>query len=246
MEKHILGGNPVKKISIVLFSVTCIVVVALSAPQFGTSNPLVDESPSGCIPCHEVGTFGAQDGSIHGSHSNDCIDCHEGTPGRGNVSSSACIDCHPFGDPGKCPLVDFHEESLSYDPSGLSCLDCHADCDEGNGSTTTTTTTPGVTIRDSRYEVFLVGALEGCTAATMNFRSDNVLLLDCPEGFGVYLSFGGFFTGVYWSNNYYQGYGLLMVLSGVAVDSYITIGGVALYANKISPVIYSGYRKNTP
>jgi hypothetical protein len=103
-----------------------------------------------------------------------------------------------------------------------------------------------VTIRDSRYEVFLVGVLEGCTAATMNFRSDNVLLLDCPQGFGVYLSIGGFFTGVYWSNNYYQGYGLLMVLSGVAVDSYITIGGVALYANRISPVVYSGYRVNTP
>ena len=80
----------------------------------------------------------------------------------------------------------------------------------------------------------------------MNFRSDNVLLLDCPQGFGVYLSIGGFFTGVYWSNNYYQGYGLLMVLSGVAVDSYITIGGVALYANRISPVVYSGYRVNTP
>ena len=234
-----------KTLSWVLFGFIFILVSALITPRFGTSNPLVDESASGCLECHEVGTFGAQDGSLHGSHSN-CSDCHDGTPGPGNVSSSACIDCHPFGDPGKCPLVDLHEESLSYNPQGLSCLDCHPECDGGNGTTSTTTTAPQVEIRDSRYEVFLVGALEGCTAATMNFRSDNVLLLDCPEGFGIYLSFGGFFTGVYWSNNFYRGYGLLMVLSGVAVDSYINIGGFALYANNISPVVYSGYRLSTP
>ena len=232
-----------KKIGIVLFSVTFILVSSLIAPRFGTSNLLVNES--GCLECHEVGTFGAQDGSLHGSHSN-CADCHDGTPGRGNVSSSGCIDCHPLRDQGKCPLVNLHEESLSYNPQGLSCLDCHDECEEGNGTTSTTTTTPQVTIKDSRYEVFLVGAREGCTATTMTFRSDNVLLLDCPEGFGFYVSLGGFFTGVYWSNNYYQGYGLLTVLSGVAVNSYITIGGVASYANNTSQLLYYGYRLSTP
>jgi len=234
----------VKKISWVLFGVTFIFVSALITPRFGTSNPLVDES--GCLECHEVGQFGAQDGSIHGSHSSGCSACHDGGGQAGNVSAGSCLACHPTTSSELCDLVILHEDSIGYNPSGASCFTCHSACDGGNGSTTTTTTGPPVTIRDSRYEVFLVGALEGCTAATMNFRSDNVLLLDCPEGFGIYLSFGGFFTGVYWSNNYYQGYGLLMVLSGVAVDSYITIGGLALYANNISPVIYSGYRKNTP
>jgi len=228
----------VKNIGILLIFASCILAVALCAPPLGRSNLLVDESASGCLPCHEVGVFGTQDGSIHGSHSFTCEVCHQGTPDLGNVSSSTCTPCHPSGDPGKCQLVDFHETSLSYDPSGLSCLNCHGDCEGGNGS--------DGTIWGSRYEVFLVGVLEGCTSATMNFRSDNVLLLDCPQGFGVYLSLGGIFTGVYWSNNYYRGYGLLMVLSGVAVDSYITIGGVAFYANTITPVVYSGYRANTP
>ena len=92
---------------------------------------------SGCLECHALGVFGAGDGSIHGSHSN-CADCHDGTPGAGNVFTSACLACHPASDSALCDLVNFHEGSVSYTPSGAACLDCHSTC----GGSTTTTTTP--------------------------------------------------------------------------------------------------------
>ncbi len=43
---------------------------------------------------------------------------------------------------------------------------------------------------------------------------------------GTYVSVGNVFTAVYWSNNYYLGYGLGMVLSGAAL---IPISWVAVW-----------------
>ncbi|MDX1779416.1 MAG: hypothetical protein R3339_11100 [Thermodesulfobacteriota bacterium] len=226
-----------KKTGISLLCIFVLSFLSFFITKLSTSNPLVDSS--GCLECHEVGQFGAQDGSLHGSHSN-CADCHDGSPGLGNVSSSACIDCHPFPSPGLCQLVNLHEGSLGYNPSGASCIDCHSDCD--GGSTTTTTTGPPSSLAGTRWEVFVVGPFrEGCTATTLNFRSDNVLTLDCLEGFGEFLSVGGAFSAVYWSNNAYQGYNLGMVLTGIAFKPYIIIIGVAYYGNIITPVLLIGY-----
>jgi hypothetical protein len=90
--------------------------------------------------------------------------------------------------------------------------------------------------------VFVVGPFrEGCRATTLTFREDNVLIFDCLDGFGEYGSIGGSFSGVFWSNNAYKGYNLGMFISGVAFNSYITIIGVAYYANIITPVLLIGY-----
>jgi len=225
----------VKKISVHIYVVLLAATVAVAFPRFSSANQKVDSS--GCLECHDLGVFGAGDGSIHGSHSN-CSDCHDGTPGAGNVFSSACLECHPASGSAKCDLVNFHEDSVSYTPTGASCLTCHSEC----GNSTTTTTTPQPTIKGNRYEIFLIGPFrEGCRATTIEFRSDNVLVLDCLDGFGSYLSIGNTFTAVYWSNNYYLGYGLGMILTGFAVNPYIIAGGLASFGNMISTVIMSGY-----
>lgn len=227
-----------KKTGITLLCIFVLFFLSFCITKLSTSNPLVDSS--GCLECHEVGQFGAQDGSLHGSHSN-CADCHDGSPGLGNVSSSACIDCHPFPSPGECQLVNLHEGSLSYNPSGASCLDCHSDCDGGT-TTTTTTTGPPSSLAGTRWEVFVVGPFpEGCTATTLNFRADNVLTLDCLDGFGEFIAIGGAFSAVYWSNNFYMGYSLRMVITGVAFNPYIIIVGVANYGNILTPVLLIGY-----
>ncbi len=226
-----------KKTGVTLLCIFVLFFLSFYITKLSISNPLVDSS--GCLECHQVGQFGAQDGSLHGSHSN-CADCHEGSPGLGNVSSSACIDCHPFPSPGECQLVNLHEGSLTYNPSGATCLDCHSDCDDG--STTTTTTGPLPSLAGTRWEIFVTGPFrEGCTATTLNFREDNVLTLDCLDGFGEFISIGGAFSAVYWSNNYYRGYSLGMVITGIAFNPYIIIIGVANYGNIITPVLFVGY-----
>ncbi len=209
--------------------------IAVAAPSLSGANQKVDSS--GCLACHALGTFGAVDGSVHGSHSK-CADCHDGTPGAGNVFSSACLACHPASDAVLCDLVNFHEEATGYVPSGASCLDCHSVC----GGSTTTTTALQPLIKGNRYEVFFAGPFkEGCTSATIDFRSDNVMVLDCMDGYGTYVSVGNVFTAVYWSNNYFLGNGLGMVLSGAAFNSYIVGGGLAYYGTILRIVLLSGY-----
>ncbi len=237
-----------KKISLVLSIVSLVLAVAFILPRLGTSNPLVDDS--GCLGCHDAAY---PDGALHSqsAHSN-CDSCHATT--GDTPSSSKCITCHPLGNTGKCELVLFHEDSMDYDPSGASCIVCHSDCEGGettttttvNGDTTTTTTVPQTTIAGNRYEVFLLGPFEGCTATTLTFRSDNILTLECMDGFGTYLAFGNIFTAFYWSNNYYQGYGLGILLSGIALDPYIIGGGIAYFGNNVSPVVITGYILSTP
>ena len=77
-----------------------------------------------CYSCHfEWGVD-----SFHDKHEGkaDCDDCHDGTPGTGNVDSGACASCHPKNNPGKCSLVDLHKGE---------CYKCHTEC----GGTITTT-----------------------------------------------------------------------------------------------------------
>ena len=220
-----------KKTGITLLGIFILFFLSLCITKWSISNPLVDSS--GCLECHELGQFNAQDGSLHGSHSN-CADCHEGSPGLGNVSSSACIECHPFPFHGICQLVNLHERSLDYNPSGASCLECHGVCENDGG--------PPSSLAGTRWEIFVVGPFrEGCTATTLNFREDNVLTMDCLDGFGEFIAIGGSFAAVYWSNNFYRGYSLGMVITGIAFNPYIIIVGVANYRNIITPVLLIGY-----
>jgi hypothetical protein len=213
-----------KSVRIGIVLLTAIVAVAFA----GGIRAYQKVDSAGCLECHDLGEFGAGDGSIHGSHSN-CADCHEGVPQADQVFSSSCLVCHPQPSSETCDLVTFH---------GGSCTDCHSDC----GSSTTTTTAPRTNIKGNRYEVLFVGEFkEGCNSATVDFRSDNVMVLDCMDGYGTYVSVGNVFTAVYWSNNYYLGYGLGMVLSGAAVNSYIVGGGLAYYGKILSIVLLSGY-----
>jgi hypothetical protein len=233
------GGTLVKKRGILVVVATLLAVGVFIYPRLGKTNPKVDST--GCLECHAVGQFGAQDGSLHGSHSN-CADCHDGTPAAGNVPVSFCLACHPSSNAGLCDLVNLHEESVSYDPSGATCLTCHATCQ--GGTTTTTTTAPRESIKGKRFKVFLTGLSEGCSAATLNFRSDNVLVIDCLDGYGVYLPLINAFTAVYWSNNYYQGGGMIMFLTGVWNDPFFNAFGIAYFANTKDFVVLTGYVLN--
>ena len=245
MERE-TGGVLVKKIGIVLFCISLFLAVSFILPHSGTSNQMVDNS--GCLVegCHTA-EFGVE-GNLHSvsAHSN-CGQCHDGTPDEGNVFASSCIECHPLeSNTGKCALVLFHEDSLDYDPPDLSCLNCHGDCEGGETTTTTTTTTFVQTIKGKRYEVFLVGSLEGCSATTMTFRSDNILLLECTDGYGVYLPILNFFTAFYWAPDFYLGGGMVLVLSGVGFDPFMLAGGIAYVGNDARPILITGYLLSTP
>ncbi len=129
-----------KKVLPAILCFALCLTVAFIIPKIGTSNPLVDDS--GCLECHDAG-FGPE--TLHDTHSN-CDDCH--IESGDTPASSMCIVCHPLGDPGKCELVLFHEDSMDYDPSGASCLECHGDCDEEPTTTTTTDVSTTTTTTD--------------------------------------------------------------------------------------------------
>jgi hypothetical protein len=89
-----------------------------------------------CSECHYTSDLHKKEKHDDG----DCLKCHDGTPGEGNVEPGTCIICHPTDDPGMCSLVNGH---------GGSCLECHFNCAEGmttttiiNTSSTTTVTQP--------------------------------------------------------------------------------------------------------
>ena len=96
----------------------CILIVSLASglifPQIASSTVYVDQSF--CLYCH---THDAD--RLHNRHdSEECGQCHDGTPAEGNVFSGKCIACHEH-DAGKCYLVDDH-------PRGASCFACHFEC----------------------------------------------------------------------------------------------------------------------
>jgi hypothetical protein len=76
----------------------------------------------------------------------------------------------------------------------------------------------------------------------MTFRSDGVLLLECVDGFGSYVSLGSFFAGFFWTNNYYQGYPRFLFISGFASDPYLIGSGIdVVFGKGTGPVIITGY-----
>ena len=171
-----------KKIGTVVFCIALCLAVAFIFPQMGESWDKVDDS--GCLGCHVVGSVGGTGDDIHGNHSgNSCDQCHDGAPTAGTVNSSACIECHPFGDAGKCPLVNFHDPDM-----GATCLTCHYDCEIASTTTTTaasTTTTTAVSSTTTSaagtcpsVELYGEGSEE---VEILRYLRDNVLSAT-PEG----------------------------------------------------------------
>jgi len=130
-----------RKIGTVVFCIALCFAVTFIFTQVGESWQMVDDS--GCLECHVVGSVGGTGDDIHGNHSGEsCGLCHDGGGQAGNANASACIECHPFGDAGKCPLVNFHDPDM-----GATCLPCHSDCEIVSTTTTTaaaTTTTTAI------------------------------------------------------------------------------------------------------
>jgi len=118
-----------RKIGIGIFCIALCMAVAFIFPHLGTSYQKVDDV--GCLQqgCHVAGDDQEpEEGTLHDTHTdNECSQCHDGTPGKGNVNSSSCIVCHPSGNEGFCPLVNFHDPD-----KGADCLICHEeDCPAG-------------------------------------------------------------------------------------------------------------------
>ncbi len=117
-----------KKIGIGMFCVVLCLAVAFLFPNSGGTWPTVDQG--GCLDCHGDNPF--PDGALHVIHDGQACDiCH--AESADTPASSACIVCHPMGDPGECPLVDFHDPDM-----GADCLSCHDDCAPEETTTTTT------------------------------------------------------------------------------------------------------------
>ncbi len=117
-----------KKIGIGMFCVVLCLAVAFLFPNSGGTWPTVDQG--GCLDCHGDNPF--PDGALHVIHDGQsCEICHLIT--GDTPASSACIVCHPMGDPGECPLVDFHDPDM-----GADCLSCHDNCAPEETTTTTT------------------------------------------------------------------------------------------------------------
>ena len=115
--------------------------------------------------------------------------------------------------------------------------------------TSSVLTTRCVEARDvtgARYEVFFIGAPDGCTATTMTFKEDQVLVFECIDGFGIYWTLANSFAASFWSNNYYEGNGAVFFLAGIALDPFIVAGGIALYGNDVRLAALTGYILSAP
>lgn len=82
----------------------------------------------GCIQCH-----GATDASGNAYPSDysqgTCSDCHDGTPGAGNVTDTQCFSCHGRQGFEKKVYSDVHRTA------GMMCWDCHTTTDmHGDGT----------------------------------------------------------------------------------------------------------------
>lgn len=114
-----------------------------------------------CSECHYPDDLHEKDGHT------TCDQCHDGTPGKGNVEPSPCIACHPVTGPGKCNLVNVH---------GITCLKCHFNCEGGTNtitSTTTSTVPPGPGTKPCPSTLALRGNIRGLE--TLRAFRDEVL-----------------------------------------------------------------------
>lgn len=100
-------------------------------------------------------------------------------------------------------------------------------------------------VTGSRYEVFFLGSFPGCSATTMTFRSDGILILECIDGFGVYSVLLDTFSATFWAPNYFEGKGIILLLSGAACDTFILAGGIAIIGSDVGLVLLNGFLLST-
>jgi hypothetical protein len=97
-------------------------------------------------------------------------------------------------------------------------------------------------VKDKRYEVFFVGSFPGCSATTMTFKADNnVLLLECMDGYGLYMPILNSFIGYVWAPNYYEGNGILISFIGIELGDFIAATGIAFVGSDMRLVLLTGY-----
>ena len=101
-------------------------------------------------------------------------------------------------------------------------------------------------VTDTRYKVFFLGAPPGCSATTMTFRADQVLTFDCIDGFGAYWTLLDSFAATFWSNTFYQGYGALFSIVGIALDPFMVASGIAIIDGKVRFILLTGYILSGP
>jgi len=110
-------------------------------------------------------------------------------------------------------------------------------------------TTKGVEARDvtdTRYEVFFLGAPPGCSATTMTFRADQVLVFECLDGYGIYWTILDSFVATFWANSFYEGNGAIFSIIGIALDPFMVAGGIAIIGSDVRPVLLTGYLLSAP
>ena len=134
-----------RKIFVGMFCVALCLAIGFIFPQLGGSWSTVDEDAGagGCLDCHDKGSPGVEEDTIHGHHpAASCEQCHVVT--GDTPASSKCIVCHPLtGGTGQCPLVNFHDPD-----KGADCLGCHPTCEEETTTTTSTDETSTTTTTD--------------------------------------------------------------------------------------------------
>jgi hypothetical protein len=101
--------------------------------------------------------------------------------------------------------------------------------------------TEAETVKDKRYEVFMVNPLPACNPTTMTFRSDNILVIECMDGFGTYMPVSNFFVAFYQAPDFYLGKDATIFLTGFALDPFIIAGGVAYIGDDTETVLITGY-----
>jgi hypothetical protein len=127
----------------ILFFLALAVVAGTVFPQLVRSRPFVDSTFCMNAQCHIL-----QDLQV--THA-DCNVCHDADALPPTVFSATCsqLSCHPVGAPqGKCELVRFHDDlpdedkTVTYQDTGLFCIECHLNCELGAPTTTTTPADP--------------------------------------------------------------------------------------------------------
>ena len=101
--------------------------------------------------------------------------------------------------------------------------------------------TEAESVKDKRYEVFTFNPLPACNPTTMTFRSDNILVIECMDGFGMYLPVSNFFVAFYRAPNFYLGKDATFFITGFALDPFIIAGGVAYIGDDTETVLVTGY-----
>jgi len=96
-------------------------------------------------------------------------------------------------------------------------------------------------VKGKRYQVFMTPPITDTSSAIMTFRSDNILVIDTIDGYGIYMPVLNLFAAYYWAPDFYLGRPISILLTGFAMDPFITAVGVGYIGNNIHMVLITGY-----